>query len=145
MKKTSISFFILLGLFINLMTSCVDKEEYSATITVLNKTGVEVTDFTFKGEDVNYSKKIEKISSGEEQNFEIKWTGKSSALFGSIEHSSVRFTTNYNIGTIQFNVANEKDAKIDSNGNYYSEKEITNGAKLKVEINENGYEIITLN
>ena len=145
MKKTSISFFILLGLFINLMTSCADKEEYSATITVVNKTGVEVTDFTFKGEDVNYSKKIEKISSGEEQNFEIKWIGRSSALFGSIEHSLVRFTTDYNIGTIKFNVANEKDAKIDSNGNYYSEKDITNGTKLKVEINENGYEITTLN
>ncbi len=125
------------------MTSCVDKEEYSATITVVNKTGVEVTDFTFEGKEVNYSKKIDKISSGEEQNFEIKWIGKSSALFGSIEVSLVRFTTDYNIGTTNFNVENEKDAKIDSNGNYYSEKDITNGTKLKVEINENGYEIIS--
>jgi hypothetical protein len=141
--KIKISYFILLGLFINLMTSCVDKEEYSATITVVNKTGVEVTDFTFEGKEVNYSKKIDKISSGEEQNFEIKWIGKSSALFGSIEVSLVRFTTDYNIGTTNFNVENEKDAKIDSNGNYYSEKDITNGTKLKVEINENGYEIIS--
>ena len=63
MKKTSISIFIILALFINLMTSCV-KEEYIATVTVINKTGVEVTDLTFKGEGGNYSKKIEKISSG---------------------------------------------------------------------------------
>ena len=126
------------------MTSCV-KEEYSATVTVVNKAGVEVTGLTFKGTDVNYSKNIEKMTSGEEQNFEIKWIGKSSALFGSMEHSLVRFTTEYNIGATKFNVANEKDAKIDSNGNYYSEKEITNGTKLKVEINENGYQITTLN
>ena len=92
MKKTNLSFFILLGLFINLMTSCANKEEYGASITVLNKTGVEVTGLTFKGADVNYSKKIEKMTSGDEQNFEIKWIGKSSALFGSMEHSLVRFT-----------------------------------------------------
>jgi len=145
MKKTSISFFILLALCINFLTSCTNKEEYSASITVLNKTGVEVTGLTFNGADVNYSKKIEKMISGEEQNFEIKWIGKSSALFGSMEHSLVRFTTEYNIGATKFNVANEKDAKIDSNGNYYSEKEITNGTKLKVEINETGYEITTMN
>ena len=144
MKKTSISIFIILALFINLMTSCV-KEEYIATVTVINKTGVEVTDLTFKGEGGNYSKKIEKISSGGEQNFEIKWIGKQSAFGGSLDNSFVRITTEYNIGTTKFNVANEKDAKIDSNGNYYSEKVITNGTKLKVEINENGYEITTLN
>jgi len=42
-----------------------------------------------------------------------------------MENPFVRFTTDYNIGTTKFNVANEKDAKINSNGNYYSGKVIT--------------------
>jgi len=61
------------------MTSCVNKEEYNATITVVNVAGVDVTNLSLNGSDMNYSKNIEKISAEEEQNFEMKWIGKSSA------------------------------------------------------------------
>ena len=145
MKQTRILTIVILGLFIYLTTSCAKKEEYTANITVVNKTGVDITDLTLKCKETTYSKSIAKISSGEQQNIEVKWVGRSSSFGGSIDMSYIHFTTEYSIGATKFNVENEKDAKIDSNGNYYSEKEITNGTKLNVEINENGYEITTAN
>jgi len=144
MKQTRILTILILGLFIYLTTSCT-KEEYTANITVVNKTGVDITGLTLKCKETSYSKSIAKISSGEQQNIEVKWIGRSSSFGGSIDMSYIHFTTEYDIGATKFNVANEKDAKIDSNGNYYSEKEITNGTKLNVEINEDGYEITTAN
>ena len=145
MKQTRFITIVILGLFIYFTTSCTNKEEYTANITVVNKTGVDVTDLTLKCKETTFSKSIAKISSGEQQNIEVKWIGRSASFAASIDMSFVHFTTEYNIGTTKFNVVNEKDAKIDSYGNYYSEKEITKSTKLKVEINENGYEITTAN
>jgi len=61
--------------------------------------------------------------------------------FGSIDYSHIFQTIEYIIGGNKFNVKNEKDSKIDSNGNYYSEKQITKDDNIDIIINYEGYEI----
>jgi hypothetical protein len=134
---------ILISVFLTaiILTSCEKEEEYRANITVINNSDTIVTDFSYKGYGTDFSKTIDKIIPLEEQEFEIHWIGKKSALFGSIDNSYIFQTIDYYIGNKEFNVQNEKDSKIDSFGNYYSEKEITNGSDVNIVINNDGYEI----
>jgi len=126
---------------ITMLTSCEKEVEYRANISVINKSDSIVTDFVYKGERTKFIKTFEKINPNEVQKFEINWIGQKSALFGSIDYSHIFQTIEYIIGGNKFNVKNEKDSKIDSNGNYYSEKQITKDDNIDIIINYEGYEI----
>ena len=143
MKNLNVQIITFVIVLVNILTSC-KKEEYSANIILVNNTELEVTSISIKGDRTDFLKTIEKLSPSEEQEFDINWLAKSTGLFGSLDNSFVFLTIEYSIGTQKYNIQNEKDAKIDSFGNYYSEKKITNNSKIKIVINNNGYEIIYL-
>ena len=144
MKNIKVQIITLLIVLVNILSSC-KKEEYSANIVIVNNTELEVTNISIKGDRTNFLKTIEKINSSEEQTFDINWLAKSTGLFGSLDNSFVFLTIEYSIGTKKFNIQNEKDAKIDTFGNYYSEKKITNNTKIKIVINNSEYEILYMN
>lgn len=133
---------ILIIIFSNLLISCVEKEEYTAFVRVVNYSDFQITDFTLKNKAINFSKNVHIIDSGAKEIFEIKWIGKQSALFGSMDNSLIFMEITYKIGNEIFNVQNEKDAKVDNYGTYYSEKEITNGTKINIVIENDEYEIV---
>lgn len=144
MKNLNVKIIALVIVLVNIITSC-KKEEYSANIVIVNNTEFEVKSISIKGDRTNFLKSIEELSPLEEQTFDINWLAKSTGLFGSLDNSFVFLTIEYSIGTQKYNIQNEKDAKIDSFGTYYSEKKITNNSKIKIVIINKGYEILYLN
>lgn len=142
MKGLNFSIIIFLISIVFTLSSCEDKEEFRANVIVINNTETQITDFHLKGEGTSYLKTIEILESSEENKIEINWIGKSSALFGSMDNSFINLKINYTIGTRTFSIQDEKDVKIDSYGNYYSEKTITNNTNIKIIIEQEQYVII---
>lgn len=130
---------------ITVLTSCEKEVEYRANISVINKSDSKVIDFVYKGEGTKFIKTFEIINPSEENKFQINWVGEKSALFGSVDYSHIRQTIEYKIGAKSFNVKDENGSKMDSFGNYYSEKQITNDDNIEIVINNEGYEIVYKN
>jgi hypothetical protein len=78
----------------------------------------------------------------ENYEFEVKWTGRSSSFLSSMDNSYIFLEISYFIGDEIFDIKNEKGVLKDSYGNYYSEKTITDGSRILIEIDNEGYEII---
>ena len=142
MNKNKSLILILIIVFSNMLTSCEKKDEYVAFVTVVNNSDFQITDFYLNGEGTTFSKKINVMVPSAKENFKIYWIGKQSALFGSKDHSYISLGITYKIENKIFNVQNEKDAKVDSYGSYYSEKQITNRTKINIIIENEQYEII---
>lgn len=142
MKQQNLSIYLFIILLITFLSSCEEKEEYKASITVINDSALEVDTLTLKGSDINWVKTIEVLPSNTEQTFEVKWTGKSSALFGSMENVYIGILTGYSINGTKYDLKNLVNASKDENGVFYTEENITNGSKVTISIHQNSYEVI---
>ena len=111
-----------------------------ANIRVVNNSNSVVKNFTLKADIEN--KIIETMELDGEYEFQVKWIGRSSSFLASMDNSYIFLEITYSIDNIIFDITNEKGASIDSYGNYYSEKTITDGSKITIKINDNNYEII---
>lgn len=80
MKRTKNLILILMIIFSNLLTSCEKKDEYTAFVTVVNNSDLQITDFSLKNSGTGFSKKINVIDSGAKEIFEINWIGKTVCL-----------------------------------------------------------------
>jgi hypothetical protein len=116
------------------------EEEYTASIKVINNSNSVTKNFTLKADSKNIS--IETLEPNEENEFQVKWTGRSSSFLASMDNSYIYLEITYSMDNNYFDIKNEKGALIDSYGNYYSEKTITNGSKVNIKIDNIGYEII---
>jgi predicted DNA binding protein len=124
-----------------IFNSCSPKEEeYVATIRVINNSNSIIKNFILKADVEN--KIIETLELDEEYEFQVKWIGRYSSFLSGMDNSYIVLEITYSIDNKIFDITNEKGAFIDSYGNYYSEKTITDGSKINIKINDNGYEII---
>jgi hypothetical protein len=138
---TTAAYFSLLFFSFIIFNSCSPKrEEYRANIRVSNNSSSTVKNFTLKTDAEN--KIIETLELNEECEFQVKWIGRSSSFLSSIDNSYIFLEITYAVDNRIFDVTNEKGVLIDSYGDYYSEKTITDGSKINVKIDNNGYEII---
>jgi hypothetical protein len=134
--------YLLLLLFTSVIVfnSCLSKkEEYAAGIKVINNSNSIIKNFTLKADAEN--KIIETLELNEDYEFQVKWIGRSSFFAASMDNSYIFLEITYSIDNTVFDIRNEKDVLIDSYGNYYSEKTITDGSKVNIEIDNKGYEI----
>ena len=134
-------YLLLLFFSFIIFNSCSPKEEeYVANIRVANNSNSIVKNFTLKADIEN--KIIETMELDGEYEFQVKWIGRSSSFLAGMDNSYIFLEITYSIDNIIFDITNEKGASIDSYGNYYSEKTITDGSKITIKINDNNYEII---
>jgi hypothetical protein len=134
-------YLLLLCFSVIIFNSCTSKEEeYMASIRVINNSNAIIKNFTLKADAEN--KIIEVLELAEEYEFQVKWIGRSSSFLASMDNSYIFLEITYSINNEIFDIANEKGVLIDSYGNYYSEKTITDGSKVNIKIDDNGYEII---
>jgi hypothetical protein len=111
-----------------------------AGVKIINNSNSLIKNFTLKADAEE--KIIEMLQLNENHEFEVKWTGRSSSFLASIDNSYIFLEITYLIGDKTFGIQNEKGVLKDSYGNYYSEKTITDGSKIRIEIDNDGYEII---
>jgi hypothetical protein len=132
---------LLTFLSVVVFNSCQPKrEEYTANIKIINNSNSVINKFTLKADAEE--KIIEMLQLNENYEFEVKWIGRSSSFLASMDNSYIFLEITYFIGDKIYNIRNEKGALKDSYGNYYSEKTITDGSRILIEINDDGYEII---
>jgi hypothetical protein len=135
-------YLLLLFSSVMIFSSCSprEEEEYTASIRVVNNSNSITKNFTLKAD----SKKIfiETLEPNEDYEFQVKWIGRSSSFLASMDNSYIFLEITYSVDNNYFDIKNEKEALIDSYGNYYSEKTITNGSKVNIKIDNIGYEII---
>jgi hypothetical protein len=138
MKRDIILFAFLSAVVFN---SCQPKrEEYTAHIKIINNSNSVIKNFTLRADAEE--KSIEMLELNESYEFEVKWIGMSSSFLASMDNSYIFLEITYSIDNDFFDIKNEKGALIDSYGNYYSEKTITDGSRAVIEIDNNGYDII---
>jgi hypothetical protein len=135
-KKYLILFIILLSFIV----SCENKEIYKADITVINNSDFIINNFILECEGKENS--IVELNPTEQNMFNVTWVGRSSSFAASIDSSYVFLRVEYFINGNKYNVLNEIDASQDDYGNYYSNKTITNGSKVNIDISNSGYKII---
>jgi hypothetical protein len=134
--KKHLLFFVLISF---LMSSCVRREEYVATVKVVNHSSSAVENFVLKADAEE--KTIQILEPDEEFEFKIAWIGRSAAFLASMDNSYLHLEISYTINEKQFDIADEAGAIQDSYGNYYSEKTITDGSAVSIIIGDDGYEI----
>ncbi len=133
--------FLLFAVQLILFTSCEDNEEYTAQVLVINEAKTQVENFNFELEGLCFSNTIEKLDTLGIETFTVSWIGESWGIGGGKENKDAIFEISYYINSTFFNVENEEGAQIDSYGNYYSEKTITNGNSVIITIADNDYDI----
>ncbi len=138
MKKIGFLFFVLQMI---LLSSCEDKIEYAANVSVINNAKTKVENFDFELEGVCFFKTIESLDTSDVETFTANWIGESWGIGGGMENRYPFIVITYSIDSSDFSVENEEGAQIDSYNNYYSEKTITKGDSAIITITDNGYKI----
>jgi hypothetical protein len=132
---------LLVFLSVVVFNSCQPKrEEYTANIKIINNSNSVINKITLKADAEK--KIIEMLQLNENYEFEVKWTGRSSSFLASMDNSYIFLEITYSIGDEIFDIKNEKGVLRDSYGGYHSEKTITDGSRILIEIDNDGYEIL---
>jgi hypothetical protein len=131
---------LLVFLSVVVFNSCQEREEYTANIKIINNSNSVINKITLKADAEE--KAIEMLQLNENYEFEVKWIGRSSSFLASMDNSYIFLEITYFIGDEIFDIRNEKGVLKDSYGGYHSEKTITDGSRVLIEIDNNGYEIL---